>query len=169
MSQTTNKMSLKDKQTKVRRIDLNKFTLGTVQGGKFQYIIIGNIYKINLNCYSAFFYNFSILYPWRISYIIQFLLDDLDPILVDHLSHYLSVCPIRHPLQFSVSCGNQNSTVQESSPHKCGQKVSCKAFNALAATFLQIFPNFHSSNTFMMHVPLSRIFQNVTLSNRIYI
>ena len=35
MSWTTDRMGLKDNQTKVRRINLNKFTLGTVQGGKF--------------------------------------------------------------------------------------------------------------------------------------
>ena len=35
MSWITDIMSLKDNQTKVRRIDLNKFTLGTVREGKF--------------------------------------------------------------------------------------------------------------------------------------
>ena len=35
MSWTTDRMSLKDNQTKVRRIDLNKFTFGSVRGGKF--------------------------------------------------------------------------------------------------------------------------------------
>ena len=35
MSWTTDGMGLKDNQTKARRIDPNKFTLGTVQGGKF--------------------------------------------------------------------------------------------------------------------------------------
>ena len=35
MNWTTDKIGLKDNQTKARRIDLNKFTLGLVQGGKF--------------------------------------------------------------------------------------------------------------------------------------
>ena len=35
MSWTTDRMSLKDNQTKVRRIDPNKFALGTVRGGEF--------------------------------------------------------------------------------------------------------------------------------------
>ena len=35
MSWTIDRMSLKDNQTKVRRIDLNKFTLDTVRGVKF--------------------------------------------------------------------------------------------------------------------------------------
>ena len=157
MSWTTDRMGLKDNQTKVRRIDLNKFTLGTVRGVKFQYILIGNSYQINLNCYSAFFSNFQIPYPQRISYIIQFLLNDLDPTLIGHLSRYLSSCPIRHPLWPSVSCDSQDSTVQGSSPHKCNQKVSYRAFNAMTAAFPQIFPNFHSSNTFTMHVLLSGI------------
>ena len=35
MSWTTDIMGLKDNQTKARRIDPNKFILGTVRGGKF--------------------------------------------------------------------------------------------------------------------------------------
>ena len=103
MRQVTDRIGLKDHQTKARRIDLNIFTLGPVRGDKFQYILIKNNGKYNLDCYSAFFYNFSISYPWRISYIIQLLLDDLDPTLVDHLSHYLSARPLKHPFQLSVS------------------------------------------------------------------
>ena len=43
-------------------------------------------------------------------YIVPF--DDLDPTLVDHLCHYLSVCPIGHPLRPFVSWDSQGSTVQ---------------------------------------------------------
>ena len=50
----------------------------------------------------VFFFFFSspkkIPSSWKVSYIIQFPLGHLDPTLVDHLSPYLSVCPIRHPL-----------------------------------------------------------------------
>ena len=35
MSWTTDRMSLKNNQTNVRMIDLNKFTLGMVRGVKF--------------------------------------------------------------------------------------------------------------------------------------
>ena len=63
MNWITDKIRLKDNQTKARRIDLNKFTLGLIRGGKLWYILIGNNYKYNLDCYSTFFYNFSILYP----------------------------------------------------------------------------------------------------------
>ena len=35
MSWTMTRMGLKDNQTKAKRIDPNKFTLGTVQGDKF--------------------------------------------------------------------------------------------------------------------------------------
>ena len=35
MSWTKNRMSLKDNQMKVRRIDPNKFALGTIRGGEF--------------------------------------------------------------------------------------------------------------------------------------
>ena len=58
--------------------------------------------------------------PWWVSPIIQFYLNDLGLPLVDHPSLYLSACPIRHSLWRSVSCGNRDSTVQGSCPHKCG-------------------------------------------------
>ena len=150
MSWTTDRIDLKDNQTKTRRIDLNKFTLGLVRRGKFQYILIRNSYKYTLDYYSAFFYLFLIPYPWRVSYIIQFLLDYLNPTLVDYLSHYLSVCPIRHFLWLSMSCGSQCSTVQEFSSHKCNQKSSYSIFNTVAAALSQVFPSSYSSSMFVM-------------------
>ena len=135
MNWITDRIDLKDNQTKTRRMDLNKFTLSPAQGGKFWCILIGNSYKYNFACYNAFFSLFPIPYPWRISYIILFLFFYLDPTLVDHLSHYLSACPIRHILWLSMSCGSQGSTVQGFSSHKCGQKVSCRAFNVVATAF----------------------------------
>ena len=97
----------------------------------------------------VFFFFFSspkkIPFSWRVSYIIQFSLGHLDPTLIDHLSPYLSVCPIRHPLQLVVSCDSQDNTVQGSPQHKCGQKSSCNAFNAEVAVFLQIFWSLPSS------------------------
>ena len=76
---------------------------------------------------------------WKVSHIIQFLMDHLDPTLVDYLSYYLSTFPIRHLLQLSVSCSSQDSTVQKSSPHKCVKKSSCNIFNAVLTAFSQIF------------------------------
>ena len=37
--------------------------------------------------------------------MIQLPLDHLDPTLINHFRRYLSACPIKHPLLFSVSCG----------------------------------------------------------------
>ena len=96
-------------------------------------------YHYRLQCYSVPSRFFLILSLWQVSHIIQLFLDHLDLTLVDHLSYYLSTCPIRYILQLSVSCSGQGSTVQSSSPHKCGQKSSCNAFNAVVATFSQIF------------------------------
>ena len=62
------------------------------------------------------------------------LFSNLDPPFVDYAGHYSSVCPIKRPPKSSVSCGNQDSTVQESSPHKCGQGVWWGALNVVAAT-----------------------------------
>ena len=90
----------------------------------------------------SFFLFFLIPSSWRVSYIIQVPLDHLDPTFVDHLSPYLSVYSIRHLLWLSVSCGNQGSTVQGFSPHKCGQKNSCSTYNAVVVAFPQIFFGF---------------------------
>ena len=92
----------------------------------------------------SFFFFFLIPSLWRVFYIIQVPLDHLDPTFVDHLSPYLSVYPIRHLLWLSVSCGNQGSTVQGFSPHKCGQKSSCSTYNAVVVAFPQIFFGFPS-------------------------
>ena len=150
-------------------IGLNKFTFSLVRGGKFQFILIGDSYKYNLDCYSVFFYNFLILYPWKVSYIIQFILDYLDPTLVDHLSSHLSVCPIRHSLRLSVSCGSKDNNVQGSSPYKCGQKSNCSAFNVVVAALSQIFPSSYSFSMFVMLALSSGVSWNVISSDRICI
>ena len=100
---------------------------------------IGIEYHYKLQCYSVPSRVFLIPSSWQVSHIIQLFLDHLNPILVDHLSYYLSTCPIRCIFQLFVSCGSQDSTVQKSSPHKCGQKSSCNAFNAVVVAFSQIF------------------------------
>ena len=78
---------------------------------------------------------FPIPHSRRVLHIIYSPLDHSHPTSVDYLSLYLSTCPIRHPFWFSVSCGSQCSTIQRSSPHKCDQKSSCSAFNAVVAAF----------------------------------
>ena len=52
-------------------------------------------------------YKFLLLSPWRISHIIQFHLDHLDPTLVDHLGYHLAAYSIRHLFRPSVSWGSQ--------------------------------------------------------------
>ena len=83
---------------------------------------------------------FSIPSPWTAFYLIYLLLDHLHPPHVGHPNPHLSTCPIRHPLWFLMCCGSLGSTVQKSSPHKCDQKSSYSAFNAVVASFpLDIF------------------------------
>ena len=120
-----------------------------------------------LDCYSVSLVIFPIPYPLRISHIIQFPLDDLDPTLVDYLSLYLSVCPIRHPFWLSVSCGSQDSTIQESSPHKCGQKVSYKTFNAVVKLSPLIFQDTSLSCVPIMPICISRVFLGRFLGQQI--
>ena len=65
----------------------------------------------------------------------SFLLDHLDRTLVHHLNLYLSIYLVKHLLWLFVNGGGWNYTVQESSPHKCGQKSCCSAFNAVVTVF----------------------------------
>ena len=68
-----------------------------------------------------------------------------------------------------MSYGSQGNTIQESSPHKCGQKSSCSAFNAVAEALSQIFPSSYSSSMFVMLASSSGVSWKVALSDRIYV
>ena len=65
----------------------------------------------------------------------SFFLNYPDHTLVHHLSPHLNICPISHLLWLSVNGGGWNCIVQMSSPHKCGQKSCCSAFNVVVAAF----------------------------------
>ena len=79
----------------------------------------------------------------------NFLLDHLD---ISHSNLHSSTCPIRHLLWLSVSCSGWDYTVQESSPHKCGQKSCCSALNAVVTVFLLDISTFlFSLYTFEVH------------------
>ena len=150
---------------------LKRTVLGTVRGDQFLYISNKFDYKSVfwlLQCFSLDFFP-PPPHSSEVPYVIYLSLIDLRPPLVDHPDYYLSACPIRHHLWPSMSWGSQGSTIQGSFPYKCGQKVSCKAFNAVAATFPKIFLSFHPSCMFIMHVPISGTSWNVTLRDRIYI
>ena len=99
------------------------------------------ITNLVLYCYSVFLLIYRSLLSSGVSYIIYLPLNDLGPPLVDRPSHHLSACPIRHPYRLSVSWGDQDSIVQGSSPHKCGQRISYRAFNVVVAAFSYIFLN----------------------------
>ena len=129
---------------KNNRCSLKKRVPGQVQGDKFLNIILKALLQVWFQIATVFLPSFfspfsSALLGRRVSPIIQPPLSYLDPKLVDHLNPYLSTCLIKHPLWISVSCDCQGSTVQGSSPHKCSQKSSCSAFNAVVVAFPQIF------------------------------
>ena len=152
-------MDLEDDQARTKKVKLKDFT---VQGDQ-TYISWLQLNTRTIQMDIVFSLSVSIFLSWRVFHIIYLPLDHLHPTLVDHLSPHLSTCPIRHPLQFSVSCGRQGNTVQRSSPHKCGQKSSCNAFNAMVAAFSQIFLGFLPSRMFMRHVPIIGTSWRVTL------
>ena len=104
----------------------------------------------------------------RVLHIIYLSLDHPHPTSVDHPKLYLSTCPIKHPFWFSVNCGSQGSIIQRSSPHKCGQKSSCSAFNVVVTTFPQIFLGLISSRMFIRHVPIIRTSWKITLIAGLY-
>ena len=72
------------------------------------------------------------------------------------------------PLWPSVSCGCQDSTVQESFPHKCGQESSCSAFNAMVAALSWIFLSSHPSCRFMRHISIAGASCRVPFIGRIH-
>ena len=104
----------------------------------------------------------------RVLHIIYLSLDHPHPTFVDHPSLYLSTCPIKHHFWFSVSCGSQGSIVQRSSPHKCGQKSSCSAFNVVVAAFPLIFLGLLPSRMFMRHVSIIGTSWKITLTAGLY-
>ena len=111
----------------------------------FKYISFRLLYNFSSCCYSVFSTDSSISHPWRISHIIYPLLTDLGPLFVDYKGHYSSACPIRRPSQSFVSCGNQDSIVQRSSPHKCGQRVWWGTINVVVTTIPPITSRLTSS------------------------
>ena len=157
-----------------KRKKMNKFKLEKQSSAKSEetdslLLILRLCYKLcsrELQCFSFFF---SIPSSWKVSYIIQLPLNHPNPTLVDHLSSHLSAYPIRHPLWSLVSYGSQYNNVQGSSPHKCGQKSSCNAFNAVVAAFHQIFLGFLHPYAFMMHVLITGASWKVTLIVGIHI
>ena len=89
---------------------------------------------VNLSLFFTMFFR-SLSYGGSFT-LYSFLLDHLDRTLVNHLNLHLSTCPIRYLLWLSVNGGGWDCIVQGSSPHKCGQKNCCSAFNAVVAVFL---------------------------------
>ena len=83
---------------------------------------------------------FSLIFRFPLSgrafILYSFFLHYPDRTLVHHLSLHLSTCPISHLLWLSVNGGGWNCTIQRSSPHKCGHKSYCSAFNAVVAAFI---------------------------------
>ena len=111
--------------------------------------------QLSISLLSSFLRIFLIPFSQRILYIIQVSLNHLNPTPVVHLRLHLSICSIRHPFWFSMSCNNQSFTIQMFSPHKCGQESGYSTFNAETATFPQIFCAFpHSFQIRKTHPPL---------------
>ena len=135
INQTTRKVDSDYKKMKIDWFILNKIILGIVQGDQFLYISLKFDYKLSSRLLQYFSLNFSTPFPSGVSYVIYLPLNDLGPLLVSRPSHYLSACPIRHPYRPSVRLGDQGSTIQGSYPHKCSQRVSYRAFNAVVAAF----------------------------------
>ena len=73
--------------------------------------------------------------PYGGFFTLYIFLNHLYRTLVHHLNLYSSICLIKHFLWLSVNDGGWNYTVQRSSPHKCGQKSCCSAFNTVVAAF----------------------------------
>ena len=137
VNQTTSKVYFDDKRMKVDKFKLKKIIIGTVWGDQFLYIDFQIWLQVQLLIATVFFPQPLDPLSSRVSYIIYLPLNDLGSPLVNRLSHYLNAYPIGRPYKPSVSWGNQGSIVQGFSPHKCCQRISCRAFNAAIAAFLR--------------------------------
>ena len=122
------------------RKTLIKFDELNIRGGKLlfeQLILRANtilsttmiFFLPSLSIYRSppFFGRFFALYNFFLNY--------LNRTLVHYLNPHLSICPISHLFWLFVNGGGWNCTVQRSSPHKCGQKSCCSAFNAVVVAF----------------------------------
>ena len=107
MKLTTASMNLEDDKANIKNVELNEIV---VWGGQLSYKSIKPVRSVILIVTVLFLYFFGPVLMGVLSHYIA-PLDHLDPTLVDHLNFHLSVCPIRHPFWFSVSCGSQENTV----------------------------------------------------------
>ena len=127
------------KKIKKDKLYVKKAFLGKIRGEQSLSIFLLDLDTISVLIPTVFSLQISrSLSPWRISYIIQSFLDDLDPPFVDHAGHYSSASPIKQLPKPFMRCGNQGSTIQGSSPHKCGQEVWWDALNVVEATILLV-------------------------------
>ena len=119
MNLTTTNIGLEDDQARIKKVKLNHFT---VRGGP-TYI---NWLQLNTRTISiaTTFSSLSLalslspslslslfFFSWRVFHLKYLPLNHLYTTLVDHLSPYLSTCPIRHLFWFSMSYDSQDNTV----------------------------------------------------------
>ena len=101
-----------------------------------------------------------ILLKWDFTSLYYLPLLYLSPPCVDQMADSFPY-PISTFLKSLDIAVRLNSTVQVSPPHKCGQIISYKAFNAVVVAFRQIFLTFFFPYPFLMLIPTNRIAQNV--------
>ena len=127
-------MDLDDNKVKEDWFYLKKIVFDTVRGDQLLCILLEVDYKYSSNCYIV---SFSILRSpsFRVFFLFYttFLLSSYPPrvgqiVGVDH-------CPISTFLKSLVVAVRLKITVQVSLPHKCGQLVRCRAFNAVVTAF----------------------------------
>jgi len=167
MSWIANKVSPIDRNRETGSIELEKVILGMVRGDQFLYIHFKFDYRVGswlLQCFSC---DFSIpIHGGSFT-----LYSSLQTILILHLSIIQAVTRVLVPsdtlsaLLWVIVA--KAALFKGSSPHKCGQKVSCRVFNAVATTFLRYFLAPILPVCFNMHAPLSGVSYKVTLGGRI--
>ena len=92
-------------------------------------------YNFNSGCYSAFSRDFSMILSAGGSLALYSLFQLILTfhLLIVHDTTQVHV-PSDAPLRSFVSYSNQDSTIQESSPHKCGHEVWWGTLNMVAVT-----------------------------------
>ena len=127
---------------KIRKHNLKGITLfGQVRG--WSVLIFTQVY-LSTRCsfFSSFF--LRLLAPFFMGAFPLYgpIIFNPNPPLANHVGDFLDACPIRNLLENLWVAVNWDIFAHRSFPHKCGQLVRCRTFNAMVAAFSPYISSF---------------------------
>ena len=135
MNWTMNRVDSNDKNRKLDWFKLKKIVIGTIQGDQFLCISHKFNYKFDSRLLQCFSLDFLIpFYHCLLLLLYSLPLSSLPPMFKPNC-WCLILVPSVPSRSLYVIVVKLKTTIQVSHPHKCGQRVSCRAFNAMVAVF----------------------------------